>query len=394
MKPLEDIKVLDLTIALSGPYCSMMLADFGAEVIKIEKPKVGDDTRAWGPPFIKGESAYFLSVNRGKKSLTLNLKSEMGREIFKRLARDADVVLENFRPGTVNKLGVDFKTLKKINPKIIYCSISGFGQDGPYRERPGYDQILQGLGGLMSITGEEKRPPVKVGVAITDIAAGMFGAYAILLALFYRERFGEGQYIDCSMLDVQVSWLTYQAFRYFATGMVPEKVGSGHPLIVPYQAFEAKDKYINIACGNDLLFEKFCKVIERSELSKDERFKTNPQRIIHRRELIEILSEIIEKENGDFWLERLSKAGIPCGLIYDMADIFSDPQVLSRGMLLEVQHEKCGKLKQIGVPVKLSKTPGSVELSPPMLGEHTEEILKGLGYSEEEIENFKKEGVV
>ncbi|MFQ5891908.1 MAG: CaiB/BaiF CoA transferase family protein, partial [Candidatus Methanofastidiosia archaeon] len=369
-------------------------ADFGAEVVKIERPEVGDDTRAWGPPFIEGESAYFLSVNREKKSLTLNLKSDKGREIFKKLARDADVVLENFRPGTVKKLGVDFETLRKLNPKLIYCSISGFGQNGPYRKRPGYDQILQGLGGLMSITGEEKRPPVKVGVAITDIAAGMFGAYAVLLALFHRERFGEGQYIDCSMLDCQVSWLTYQAFRYFATGKVPEKVGSGHPLIVPYQAFKAKDRYINIACGNDLLFKKFCKVIEREELFKDERFRTNPQRIIHRRELIDILSEIIKRRDGDFWFERLSKAGIPCGQIYDMADIFSDPQVLSRGMLLEVQHEKCGKLKLIGVPVKLSKTPGSVELPPPMLGEHTNKILGDLEYSGEEIENLRREGVV
>jgi formyl-CoA transferase/CoA:oxalate CoA-transferase len=266
MQPLEKVLVIDLSIALAGPYCSLMLADYGAEVIKIEMPGRGDDTRAWGPPFVEGESAYFLSINRNKKSLTLNLKTDEGKKILLRLIKDADVLLENFRPGTLDRLGLGYGILKKENPRLIYCAISGFGQNGPYKDKPGYDQILQGMGGLMSITGEVGKPPVKVGIAVTDIAAGMFAAYGILLALMARSKTGLGQMVDVSMLDCQIAWLTYQAGRYFASGEIPEKVGSGHPLIVPYQAFRARDKYINIACGNDKLYTDFCNAIGRPDL--------------------------------------------------------------------------------------------------------------------------------
>ncbi|MCK4285994.1 MAG: CoA transferase, partial [Candidatus Lokiarchaeota archaeon] len=261
VRPLEGIKVLDLSRALAGPYCTMMLADMGAEVIKLEMPGRGDDSRAWGPPFIEGESAYFMSVNRNKKSLTLNLKKEKSKEIIHKLIKQSDVIIENFRPGTMEKLGLSYNEVKKTNPEIIYCSISGFGQDGPYRLLPGMDQVLQGMGGLMSITGESGGSPIKVGVAVADIAGGMFAAFAIMIALYNKEKTGKGQIIDTSLLDCQIAWLTYRAGSFFASGEIPKPLGSGHPVIVPYQAFKAKDAYINIAVGNDQLWQKFCEAV-------------------------------------------------------------------------------------------------------------------------------------
>jgi crotonobetainyl-CoA:carnitine CoA-transferase CaiB-like acyl-CoA transferase len=392
MQPLENVLVIDLSIALAGPYCSLMLADYGAEVIKIEMPGRGDDTRAWGPPFVEGESAYFLSINRNKKSLTLNLKTDEGKKILLKLIKNADVLLENFRPGTLDRLGLGFEVMKKENPRLVYCAISGFGQNGPYKDKPGYDQILQGMGGLMSITGEVGKPPVKVGVAVTDIAAGMFAAYGILLALMARSKTGMGQMVDVSMLDCQVAWLTYQAGRYFASGEIPEKVGSGHPLIVPYQAFRARDKYINIACGNDKLYSDFCNAIGRPDLMSDPRFSTNPSRLKNRSELVEILQSILEKEDASSWTEKLEKVGVPCGPIYDMKDIFSDPHVLARNMLQEIEHPKYGRIKQTGVPVKIEG--GKIKTAPPILGEHNHEILETLGYSGNDIERLKREGVI
>lgn len=390
---LEGIKILDLSRALAGPYCTMLLGDMGADVIKIERPGKGDDSRAWGPPFIEGESAYFLSINRNKKSITLNLKSEKGKEILFKLIKISDVLIETNRPGVMEKLGLSFEEVKKVNPKIVYCSISGFGQTGPYKLRPGFDQVIQGMGGLMSITGEENRPPIKVGIAITDVGAGMYAAIGILAALLRRDKTGKGEYIDVSMLDGTISWLTYQSGRYFASGEVPKPMGSGHPLIVPYQAFKTKDIYINIAVGNDSLWRKFCETIGLN-IADDPKFSTNAKRVENKGELIEILNEILSKKTGKEWLEILNKAGIPCGPIYKLNDIFSDPHVLSRGMVSEIEHPKAGKIKLTGVPIKFKNSPGKIRLHPPLLGENNFEILEEIGYKKEEIEKFREEGVI
>jgi len=391
---LKGIKVLDLTRALAGPYCTMLLADYGAEVIKVELPGTGDDTRGWGPPFVEGESAYFMSINRNKKSLTLDMKNTRSKDILERMIKQSDIIVENFRPGAADRLGLGYEQVKKINPKIIYCSISGFGQDGPYRELPGFDQTLQGMGGMMSITGEPDGPPMKVGVAIADISGGMFAGFGIMLALFHREKTGKGQWVDTSLLDSQIAWLTYRAGEFFASGKLPEKVGSGHPMIVPYQAFKAKDEYINIAAGNDQLWKRFCKVINMENIMDDPKFVTNAKRVENRKELIAILSKIIETKTGAEWLKLLEDAGIPAGPIYTLDKLFSDPQVLHRKMMVELTHPKAGKIKVTGVPVKLSEAPGKITAPPPLLGQHNKEVLKDLGYSAEEIEKLIADKVV
>ncbi|MBU7043844.1 MAG: CoA transferase [Theionarchaea archaeon] len=394
MKPLEDVTVLDLSRALAGPYCTLMLADMGADVIKIEQPGRGDDTRGWGPPFIEGESAYFLSVNRNKKSVTLNLKEPEGKEIFYKLATDVDVIVENFRPGTTEKLSIDYNNIRERNEKIVYCSISGFGQDGPYRHRPGYDLILQGMGGLMTMTGEQEGGPVKVGVAITDIAAGMFGAYGIVLALLSREKTGKGQYVDISMLDCQVSWLTYQAGAFFATGKTPQRLGSAHPTIVPYQAFKTQTGYINIAVGSEKLWKSFCEAIDRKSLAENPEYATNKDRVQNREILISLLQNIFSQKSTEEWLQILDDHGVPAGPIYTFHQIFTDPQVLHRDMLVKMNHPTAGTIKQTGIQVKLSETPGAIETSPPLLSQHTYDILSSLGYSSQHIENLKENGII
>ncbi len=389
-KALDGIKVIDLSRALAGPYCTMMLADMGAEVIKVEMPGTGDDSRGWGPPFVEGESAYFMSINRNKKSITLDMKGDKAIEIIMKLIRQSDVLVENFRPGAMERLGLAYQQVKAVNPRLVYCSISGFGQNGPYRMLPGFDQVLQGMGGLMSITGEAGGPPVKVGVPIADITAGMFAAYGIAIALFTREQTGSGQMVDISLLDGQVALLTYRAGSYFASGEIPERIGSGHPVIVPYQAFKARDVFINIAVGNDQLWRKFCKAVGLESIENDPRFATNAKRVQNRDAVVKAVGDLIATKNGEEWLTILTDAGIPCGPIYTVDKIFSDPQVIHRQMVTELQHPKAGAIKVTGNPVKLSDTPGEISVPPPLLGQHTREVLEGLGYSEKDIEELRQ----
>jgi crotonobetainyl-CoA:carnitine CoA-transferase CaiB-like acyl-CoA transferase len=383
VQPLKGIRVIDLTRILSGPYCTMTLGDLGAEVIKIEAPN-GDDTRQWGPPFVEGESAYYLSVNRNKKSIVLNLKEEKGKEIFFKLITDADVVVENFRPGTLEKLGIHYEILKQYNPGIILASISGFGQTGTYAQKPGYDILAQGMGGLMSVTGEPGRRPVKAGFSIADVGTGMWAAFGVLVALYERNRSGEGQWIDTSLLDTIVSWQTYLAGNYFASGNNPLPLGDAHPNIVPYQGFEAIDGHIIIAVGNDSLWKKFINVIGLNSL-KDEKYATNPQRVKHRTELIGLLEEVFQTKKVEEWITILEGAKIPCGPVNKMSDILSDPHLIEREMVVEQEHPIIGTIKMLGTPVKFSRTPGGIKSVPPQLGEHTNEILESLGYSPEDI---------
>jgi crotonobetainyl-CoA:carnitine CoA-transferase CaiB-like acyl-CoA transferase len=393
--PLRGVRVLDLTRVLAGPYCSMTLSDLGAEVIKVEIPGQGDDTRGY-PPYIGGQSSYFMAVNRGKKSVTLDLKAKEGREALQRLAEKSDVFLENFRPGVTERLGVDYKTLSRLNPSLIYCSISSFGQTGPYADRPGYDLIIQGMGGLMGMTGEPDAPPVRVGMAITDLGAGMWATIAILAALRARDRDGLGQYLDISLMDGSVSWMTYAAGNYFATGEVPRRMGSAHPSIVPYQAFEAGDgKSLLVAAGNDKLFALLCEGMGLQELVRDPRYETNERRVENRETLIPFLQGEFRRRRRDEWIGALQSLGFPCAPVYTLDEIFVDPQVLHRGMLVEMKHPKAGKIKQIGSVIKFSGTPCVVESPPPLLGEHTEEVLRDVaGYDDEKIARLRKAGAI
>ena len=395
MKALEGISVLDLTRALAGPFCTLMLGDNGADVIKIEIPGTGDDTRQWGPPFIQGESAYYLSINRNKRSLTLNLRDPQAKEIFLKMAGSADVVVENFTPGVMSRFGLDYQAVKAVNPKIVYCSISGFGQDGPYQNRPAYDQIMQGLSGLMSITGEPDGEAQKVGLAITDIGAGMWSAFAIMAALRHREIGGEGQYIDVSMLDAQVAWLTYQAAYFFAYGEAPKRLGAAHPTLVPYQGFMCQDgKYINVAVGSERIWERFCQGIQRVDLQENPDYASNGVRVTNRDKLVPMLQELFLTRPVQEWVDDLQQINVPCGPINDLADVFSDPQLLHRQMYLEMPHPTLGTIKQTGLPIKFSLTPGGLDRHPPLLGEHNQEILEGLGYSEADIKRLAEASVI
>lgn len=394
MKPLEGIRVIDLTRVLAGPFATMILGDLGAEIIKIEIPDGGDDSRSYGP-FVNNESAYYMSINRNKKSITLNLKKKEGIEILKELVKKADIVVENFKPGTMEKLGIGYEVLKEINPRIIYAACSGFGHTGPYSQRPAYDVIVQGMGGIMSITGQPGGPPTRVGASIGDITAGLFTVIGILAALNVREKTGIGQKIDVAMLDCQVAILENAIARYFVTGKSPEPIGNRHPSITPFSSFKTKDGYVIIAVGNDNLWAKFCNVVERPELIDDERFKTNPDRTKNWNELEPILNEIFNKKTTDEWLEILEKAGIPCGPINNIERIVNDPQVKAREMLVEIEHPVAGRMKIPGIPIKFSETPGKIERPAPLLGEHTVEVLINLvGLTEDKIEYLKQNKII
>lgn len=393
--PLDGTTVLDLTRVLSGPYATMWLADMGAEIIKVEKPEDGDDTRGYGPPFVNGESAYFMSVNRNKKSLTLNFKSEDGREILWELIDRADVLIENFRPGTLEKLGFDYETVSERYPELIYTSISGFGQTGPDREKAGFDLTIQGLSGMMDITGPTDGPPTKMGVAIADLLTGIYAAFGTTMALLHRERTGEGQHVDVGMLDSMISLLTYQAGRFFATGETPERMGNFHPTISPYETFETKDGHINLALGTDSIFERFCRLIDREELPEDDRFEDNASRVEHRQEIHDLLEEETRRRTTDEWVELLDEEGIPAGPIEDLSEVFQNPQVLARDMVQSLEHPEAGQINVLGVPIKLNKTRAEVEEPPPTLGQHNSEILtEMLGYDNDEVEFLEETGVI
>ncbi len=393
---LAGIKVLDLSRVLAMPYCSMMLGDLGAEIIRVERPGVGDETRHWGPPWVGPLSAYYLCTNRNKKSITVDLKKKEGQEIIRRLARRSDILLENFLPGSLTEMNLGYDQIRGLNPGIVYASVTGYGQNGPYRDFPGFDFIIQAQGGLMSIIGESDGPPMKVGVAIVDITAGLFASSAILAALHYREKTGIGQHIDLALLDAQVAWLANQASNYLVSHKVPRRMGNAHPNIVPYETFQAQDGiYIALGVGNDNQWRKFCKVAQMEYLMDDPRYATNPKRVENRRELVSNLQDVFRGKKSDEWIRLLIQAEIPCGPINTIDRVFSDPQVLAREMLIGMEHPAVGSFKVVGSPMKLSETPVQYRTPPPLLGEHTEEILKDvLGYSQAEIARLKEEKVL
>ncbi|MGL6159819.1 CaiB/BaiF CoA transferase family protein [Microbulbifer sp.] len=404
--PLAHLKVLDLSRILAGPWASQVFADFGAEVIKIERPGRGDDTRHWGPPYLKdehgedtAEAAYYLSANRGKKSVTVDITREEGQALIKQLAEHCDILLENYKVGGLKKYGLDYESLRAVNPGIIYCSITGFGQTGPYKNRAGYDAMIQGMGGLMSITGvpegEPGAGPQKVGVAVADLMTGMYAVSAVLAAVIHRQQTGAGQYIDLALLDTQVAWLANQAQNYLTSGKSPVRQGTGHPNIVPYQAVPAKDGYFMLAVGNDDQFKRFCHIAGLDQLAEQPAYATNAARVLAREQLVPLIEEATRRQEAAWWLEKLSDAHVPCGPINDLDQVFADPQVQARGMVLEQPHPQAGAVKTVRNPVIFSETALEYEQAPPVLGEHTEEILREwLGRSEAEIAEFKRENIV
>jgi crotonobetainyl-CoA:carnitine CoA-transferase CaiB-like acyl-CoA transferase len=391
---LDGIRVLDLTRALAGPYCTLMLGDHGADVIKVEMPGTGDETREWAPPSVKGISAYYLSINRNKRSVTLDLKNPDGKRVLERLIEKSDVVVENFSPGTLARLGFPDDRVRAINPRAVLCHISGFGQDGPGRAWPAYDLIVQGMGGIMSLTGEPGSDPVMVGVPQADMVAGMFAAFAVAAALHARERTGEGQVIDATMIGGQVALLSRQAARYFADGTVPRPEGNVHASIVPYQTFKASDGHVNVGVANNPLFERFCRALELEELLEDQRFTDNPKRVAHRKEIVPIIERKIRTLTKAEVVRRLREANVPVGPINALDEVFADPVVRHLGLIAEVDHPTAGRVRAPGIPVRLSGTPPSVRRHPPELGEHTDEVLRELGYTKEEIAALRRDGAV
>jgi crotonobetainyl-CoA:carnitine CoA-transferase CaiB-like acyl-CoA transferase len=403
---LTHVRILDLSRVLAGPWATQLLADLGAEVIKVERPGTGDETRGWGPPYARdaagvdtGESAYYLGANRRKKSLTLDLSRPEGQDVVRRLAARSDVLVENYKAGALARFGLDWNTLRATNPRLVYCSITGFGQTGPYRHRAGYDFLIQAMGGLMSVTGEPDGAPgggpMKVGVAITDLLTGMYAATGILAALAWRERTGRGQHIDLALLDVQVAALANQASNYLATGTPPRRLGNAHPNIVPYQAFDASDGPLVVAVGNDAQFARLCEVAGTPSLAADPRFATNAERVRNRGELVDRLAAVFRTRPRGAWVDALDAAGVPCGPINDLAQVFDDPQVRHRGLRIDVPHPTAGTVPLVACPLRLSETSVESYAAPPLLGEHTREVLRDVaGLTEDEIAALTRCGVV
>ena len=392
--PLAGLKVLDLSQIMAGPYCTMVLADLGAEVIKVEKAGKGDDSREMGP-YVDGESASYAHINRNKKGIVINLKDPQGRELLYELARWADVVVENFRVGVTKSLGVDYETLSKINPRLVYCSISGFGQTGPYAHKGGFDLVAQGMTGMMSMTGEAGGRPLKAGIAIYDIGAGITAVYAILAARIHQMTTGEGQHIDISLAECGLPWFIWEAAAYFTNGTVPRATGSRHRVSAPYQAFRTGNGYIVIGAANQRSWERLCTgVLNRPDLIQDPRFATNSSRLAHVEELEDLLEELFAEADAATWIARCEAAGVPCGPINDFAQAMDDPHFRARGMVQAVEHPILGRMEMLGIPTKFSRTPGSVNTAAPTLGQHTDEVLRGLGLAPERIEQLRASGAV
>jgi crotonobetainyl-CoA:carnitine CoA-transferase CaiB-like acyl-CoA transferase len=400
--PLTGFRVLDLSRILAGPWASQMLADLGAEVIKIERPGSGDDTRGWGPPYMPdqsgdatGEAAYFHAANRGKQSVCIDMSQPAGQQLIQQLATHCDVFIENFKVGGLKKYGLDYTSMQRINPGLVYCSITGFGQSGPYAGRAGYDFMIQAMGGMMSVTGEADGQPMKIGVALADVLTGLYAANAIQAALIHQQKTGAGQYIDMALLDVQVATLANQAMNFLASGVSPQRRGNSHPNIVPYQAFQTGDGHIILAIGNDAQFERFCKLAGGVELAADARFRSNSDRVRYRDLLVPQIAEIMLQKSSADWLVALNAEGIPCGPINDIEQVFADPQVQHRGLQLELDHPEAGKVASVANPIRMSLTPVQYDRSPPLLGQHTGEVLtRLLGMDEQQVSRLKQDNVI
>ncbi len=400
--PLKGVRVLDLSRVLAGPWVGQTLADLGCDVIKVERPGCGDDTRAWGPPFVKTsagentqESAYYMSANRGKRSLAVDMTKAEGQKILQDLVLHCDIVIENFKVGGLKKYDLDYQSLSKINPKLIYCSITGFGQEGPYADKAGYDLMIQGMGGLMSITGEADRQPMKVGVAVVDLFSGMYGVTGILAALFKRERTGRGDHIDIALMDCQAAMLANQATNYLVSDKVPHRRGNAHPNISPYEVFETSDGFMILAVGNDRQFEAFCSVAGCMELAENPKYLTNTARVENRAQLVPLVQNVLKEKPTDFWITSLEAVKVPCGSINDLSQVFSDPHIQQRGILKEYAHPGGVKQQLVSTPIKYGQAKSGAELSPPMLGQHTDEVLgEILGTEQDDIEKLRSIGAI
>lgn len=390
---LDDVRVLDLSRVLAGPYCGMMLADMGADVLKIEEPEGGDESRTW-PPFMAGEASGYLALNRNKRNLTLNLKTREAQEILKKLAARADVLIENFRTGTMESFGLGYDVLQKINPRLIYCAVSVFGRSGPYKDKAGYEALMQAFSGVMSITGDPDGPPLRCGVSFLDLGTGMMAAYGVMTALFHRERTGVGQKVEVSLFETALSLMSYHAVGYLLDGNVPQRQGSGHPMIVPYQVFQTQDGEMFIVGSNQRLWTRLCQALRREDLLQDARFGSNMERVKYRHILVPILQGETQKYPTVELNEMLDKAGIPCAPVNTLDKVLTDPQIMAREMIVDVPHPRIADLKLLGVPIKLSDTPGDVRMPPPLKGQHTEDVLSELGYSEADIRAFRERRVI